>query len=190
MIEEDSRVRIMQTLIKSWWLLAVCGVLEAIFALMNFSHADSGIHHRSTVMQMGMLALAAGACTIAASVWSFRNGKSWLLVNGLALSALGLIFTFWTGRLAFRTVALLIIAMAVSAAMFALVSARTLTAHIAEKWFIKVAGLISVAFALGFLGFVFRWFQLEPGPAQTLVWVGSYFGFSAICMLGLGLRAI
>jgi hypothetical protein len=39
-----------------------------------------------------------------------------------------------------------------------------------------------------FLGFVFRWIRLDPGPsAQTFYWLGSYFGFGAICMLGLAL---
>ena len=178
----------MQMLMKGWWLLAVCGVLQATFAVINFLHADSGIHHMSTVVRMGMLALAAGACTIEAARWSFRKSKSWLLLNGMALSALGLIFTFWTGRLAFRTVALLIIVMAISAGIFAFVSARDLPRQLAEKWLINLAGVVSVGFALGFFGFAFGWIRLEPGPAQTMLWVGSYFAFSAMCMLGQGLR--
>src|SRR5690348_10312363 len=103
-----------QRLIKTWWLLALCGVFDAMYAVVNFFHAESGIHHRGTVVRMGMLALAAGACTIAAGIWSLRNSKSWFLVlNGVALSVLGSILTFWTRRLAFRTIALLIIVMAI-----------------------------------------------------------------------------
>ena len=72
-----------QRLIKTWWLLALCGVFDAMYAVVNFFHAESGIHHRGTVVRMGMLALAAGACTIAAGIWSLRNSKSWFLVlNG------------------------------------------------------------------------------------------------------------
>jgi uncharacterized membrane protein HdeD (DUF308 family) len=183
-------VPMIETMIKSWWLLALCGVLDAIYAVMNFSHAESGIHYRATLVRMGMLALAAGACTIAAAIWSFRNSKSWLLVlNGVALSALGLILSFWRGRLAFRTVALLIVVMAISAGIFALVSARTLPGHVADRWLLSLAGVASVGFALGFLAFVFRLIKLDPGsPGQTLLWMGSYFGFSAIFMLALGLR--
>jgi uncharacterized membrane protein HdeD (DUF308 family) len=104
-----------QTLIKNWWLLALCGVLDAIYSVMNFfmQRPDGSltlrtfVNNRGTLVYMGMLALAAGACIIAAGIWSSRKGKSWLLVlNGLACSTLGLIFTFWTGPLAFRTVAL------------------------------------------------------------------------------------
>jgi uncharacterized membrane protein HdeD (DUF308 family) len=148
------------------------------------------VHSRSTLVQMGVLALAAGACTIAAGIWSSGKGKSWLLVlNGLACSALGLIFTFWTGPLAFRTVALLIVVMALSIGIYELAAARELRRHLADEWLLGAAGVASVGFALAFFAFVFRWIKLEPGsPAQTLHWLGSYFGFSAVCMLGLALR--
>ena len=178
------------TLIKSWWLVAVCGVLDAIISLTYLIMQNTGFHARNAVVQMGVLTLAAGGCTIAAGIWSSRNGKSWLLVlNGFACSTLGLIFTFWTGRLAFRTVALLIVVMALSAGIYELATARTLRRHLADEWLLGVAGVASVGFALAFFGFVLRWIKLEPGsPAQTLQWLGSYFGFSAICMLGLGVR--
>jgi uncharacterized membrane protein HdeD (DUF308 family) len=194
----DPEVHLIQTLIKNWWLLALCGVLDAIISVMNFfmQRPDGSptlrtfVHSRGTVVHMGMLVLAAGACTIAAGIWSSRKGKSWLLVlNGLACSALGLIFTFWTGPLAFRTVALLIVVMAMSIGIYELATARTLRRHLADEWLLGAAGVASVGFALAFFAFVFRWIKLEPGsPAQTLHWLGSYFGFSAICMLGLALR--
>jgi uncharacterized membrane protein HdeD (DUF308 family) len=181
----------MQTLIKSWWLLALCGVLDAIISVIDFDHASDGFHARSPVMQMGMLALAAGVCTIAAGVWSFRKGKSWLLVlNGLAFGAFGLILIFWTGPLAFRTIALLIVVMATSVGIYELATAGTLRRqrHVVDEWLLGAAGLASVGFALVFFAFVFGWIKLEPGPSQTVLWLASYFGFSAICMLGLGLR--
>ena len=187
-----------QTMIKNWWLLALCGVLDAIYSVMNFfmQRPDGSltlrtfVHNRGTLVHMGMLALAAGACTIAAGIGSSRKGKSWLLLlNGLACSALGLIFTFWTGPLAFRTVALLIVVMAMSIGIYELATARTLRRHLADEWLLGAAGVASVGFASVFFAFVFRWIKLEPGsPAQTLHWLGSYFGFSAICMLGLALR--
>jgi uncharacterized membrane protein HdeD (DUF308 family) len=134
---------------------------------------------------LGWLTLAAGACMIAAGIW--RRGRSWLLaLNGLACSALGAAFAFWTGPLAFRTVALLIVVMAMSAGIYELAAARTSRRPL--EWLLGLAGTVSVGFALVFLAFVFRWIRLEPGPAQTLLWLGSYFGFSAICMLGLAPR--
>ncbi len=179
-----------QTLIKTWWLLALCGVFDAAYSAMNFfmQRPDGSlalrtfVQYRGTVVQMGMLALAAGVCTIVAGIWSSRRGKSWFLVlNGLACSTLGLIFTFWRGPLAFRTIALLIVVMALSIGIYELASPQT--------WLLAAAGVVSIGFALVFLAFVFRWIKLEPAsPDQTLHWLGSYFAFSAVCMLGLALR--
>jgi uncharacterized membrane protein HdeD (DUF308 family) len=190
----DQEVRMIQTLIKNWWLLALCGVLDAAISVVYLimQNADGPLtfytwHGR--VVFLGNLTLAAGACTITAGIWSFRKKKSWLLVlNGLVCSALGAILAFWTGPLAFRTVALLIVVMAMAIGIYELATARALR-HFAGEWLFGVAGVASIGFALAFLAFVFRWIQLEPGsPAQSLHWLGSYFGFSAICMLGLALH--
>ena len=188
-----------QTLIKNWWLLALCGVFDAILALMNlFMRGPDGTLALRTfvatdvAMDMCSLALAAGACTIAAGVWRSRDGKSWLLVlNGFALSAYGLIpLIFWTRPLSFRLFALLLVVMAMSIGILELAAARTLWGRVAEKWFLGLAGAASVGFALAFLALGFRWIKLEPGPLShsAFLWIGSYFGFSAICMLGLALR--
>jgi len=137
---------------------------------------------------MGMLAVAAGVCTIAAGSWSSRKGKSWLLVlNGLAFSALGLIFVFWKGRLAFRTVALLLVVMAISIGILELATALTLRRHVADEWSLGLAGAVSVGFALAFLALAFQWIKPKQ-PASIFLWLSSYFGFSAICMLGLARR--
>ena len=185
-------------MLKNWWLLVLCGVADAIYSAMDFftQRPDGSlalrtyVNNRSTLVHMGVLALAAGACAIAAGIWSFRKDKSWLLVlHGLACSALGLILTFRTGPISFRTIALLIAVMAMSTGVYALATARTLRRHLADEWLLGAAGAASVAFALAFLAFVFRWIELEPAsPAQGLDWLGSYFGFSAICMLGLALH--
>jgi len=190
---------VFQTLVKSWWLLALCGVLYAMFSVMIFlMRSPDGtlilrtfVNSRSTVLLMGMLALAAGACTVAAGIWSSRKDNSWLLVlNGLACSSLGLLITLGATRpITFRTIALLIVVMAVSIGMYELATTRTLRGHLADEWLLGAAGVVSVGFAGAFLGFVLHWIKLEPSPsAQTFDWLGSYFGFSAICMVALALR--
>jgi uncharacterized membrane protein HdeD (DUF308 family) len=189
---------LIQTLIKNWWLLALCGVLDAIYSVTNLlmQGPDGSLTLRQyavpgTVVFLGKVALAAGACTIAAGIWRSAQGKSWILVlNGLALGALGAIFTFWTGPLALRTIALLLVVMAMSIGIFDWVIARALRRqrHVADEWFLGLAGAASVGFALAFFAFAFGWIKLGPGPHADFLWFGSYFGFSAICMLGLALR--
>jgi uncharacterized membrane protein HdeD (DUF308 family) len=192
---DSGRCTLIQKLIKNWWLLVGCGLLHAIISVIYLIGQDTKgpltFHSwHGTVMFLGKLTLAAGACTIAAAIWSSRRGKSWLLVlNGVACSAFGALLIFWRGPLAFRTIALLIVVMAVSIGIYELASAPTLRRHRTDEWLLGAAGVGSLGFALGFLAFVFRWIKLDPGsPGQTLLWLGSYFGFSAICMLGLALH--
>jgi uncharacterized membrane protein HdeD (DUF308 family) len=169
-------VPLIQTLIKNWWLLALCGVIDAIYSVTNLlmpgpdgSLTLRTFAERGTILQLGVLALAAGACTIAAAIWSSKKGKPWLLVlNGLALSALGLICLFWTGRLAFRTVALLFVVMALSIGILELATALTLRRHVANEWFLGLAGAASVGFALAFLALAFRWIKPEQPTSLPL----------------------
>ena len=187
-----------QSLIKSWWLLVLCGVFDALFAvLIVVMGSPDGrrslhtlIHNSAAILQLGLLALAAGVCTIAASVWRSRKDNSWLLVvNGLACSSLGILITLGLTRpITFRTIALVIVIMAMSIGLYELATARTLRGHHIDEWLLGVAGVVSVGFAVVFLGFALRWIKLDPSPsAQTFNWLGSYFGFTAICMVGLAL---
>jgi len=188
-----------QTLIKNWWLLALCGLLDAILAVMNVCMQDpeGSLTWRvyvpmSTGMLMCRLALVAGACAIAAGIWRSRNGKSWLLVlNGLAFVAYGLIPLVFSDRpLSFRLFALLVVVMAMSMGVLELAIARSLRRHLADEWFLGLAGAASVGFALAFLALASGWIKLEPAPGShsAFLWLASYFGCSAICMVGFALR--
>ena len=187
-----------QTLVKNWWLLALCGVLyfivSVIYLVMQNQDGPLTFHAwKGTVVFLGQLMLVAGVCTIAAGAWRSAKGKCWLLVlNGVALGTLGLIYSGIFGfSIRFRTVALLTVSMAMSLGVLKWLTARTLRRkrHVAGEWFLGLAGAGSIGFALAFLAFVFRWIKLDPeSPGESLLWLGSYFGFSAICMLGLALR--
>jgi hypothetical protein len=185
---------------RTWWLLASCGVLDAIYSgMMFFMQGPDGyltlrtsVDSNRTLVHVGVLALAAGAVTIAAGICSYRDRKSWLVglivVNGLASSALGLILCGTFGfRIGFGSLARLTVLMALSIGVYELVTARTLLHH-TDQWVLGAAGVLSLAFAGAFLAFAYGWIQLEPRPLADFLWFGSYFGFSAICMLWLALH--
>jgi hypothetical protein len=191
-------VHLIQTPIKCRWLLALCGILDVIISVIYWIMYDTGpagpltFHEwNGTAVILSRLALAAGVCTVAAGIWRCAKGKSWLLVlNGLAFSAYGLIPLLWRGPLSFDLFALLLVVMAMTMGILALVIARTLRRYVADEWFFGLAGAGSVGFALAFLALVNRWIQLERRPfhPSVFLWLCFYFGFSAICMLGLALR--
>jgi hypothetical protein len=188
---------LIRALSKTWWLLALCGVLDAMQAAMNLLmlNPDGSLSLRrfglpNAVWDMGMLALAAGACAIAAGVWSSGRKNSWLLsVHGLALGAFGLIGVspLVRGPLSFRPVSLLFVVMAVAIGAFALGTARTLLSGAPERWFLSLAGAASIGFAFSFVAVGFAWVRLGT-PYFYWIWMSSYFGLSAIFMLWLAWR--
>lgn len=181
-----------KTMTKNWWLLVVCGVLEAILAFINFGHSANGFHSMRDVIFAGRVMLAAGACMIVVGAWGARKGGSWFLaLNGFALIALGLLFNGVAGfRISLRTIALLMIVMAVSLGLVQLAAAKTMRHlhRLADGRLLALAGVVSVAFAVPFVALGFHWIRIEPGSFPELLWFGSFFSFSAICMLGMALR--
>lgn len=187
---------LIRALTKTWRLLALCGVLDAMQAAMNLLmlNADGSLSLRrfglpNAVWDMGMLALAAGACAIAAGVWSRGRNNTWLLsLHGVALGAFGLISLspLVRGPLSFRPVSLLFVVMAVGMGAFALGTARTLRRGAPERWFLSLAGATSIGFAFSFVAVGFAWVRL--GPPYFWIWMTSYFGFCSIFMLWLALR--
>jgi len=188
---------LIQTLIRNWWLLAICGVLDAIISVIYFMMYDAsqdampspGLY--AAAVLSNRLALAAGVCAIAAGIWRSAKGISWLLVlNGLAFGTYGLIPLVWSGPHGFRLFALLIVAMAMTFGVLALAIARALRHHVADAWVFGLAGAGSVGVALAFLALVSGWIPLERWAFHppVFLWICCHFGFSAICMLGLALR--
>jgi uncharacterized membrane protein HdeD (DUF308 family) len=121
------------TLSKAWWLLALCGIFDAMHASINLLMMNLPLTHTVfgsnliAVQDMGLLALAAGACSIAAGLWSGGRDYSWLLsLHGLALGAFGAIAVspLVKGPLSFRPVSLLFTVMAASIGAFALETAH------------------------------------------------------------------
>jgi hypothetical protein len=135
--------------------------------------------------------LCAGACTLAAGLWSAGKDHSWLLsLHGLALGAFGAILVYpWTPverGLSFRPVSLLFTVMAASVGAFALEAARTQRRGARERWFLSAAGA-SISFAVSFIAVGFL-VLVRLAPQAFVIWISSYFAFCAIFMLSLALR--
>jgi hypothetical protein len=188
---------LIHTLGANRWLLAACGVLGAvlsvIYLLMQATNGPLTFHSwRRTIVVQGVLALAAGACAIAAGLLRSKNGRCWLMaMNGGALGALGVIQVGFTRvPISFLTIALLVIVMAVCLGVLELGIARGMRrqGRVADGWFFAFAGVVSIGFAAAFLALGLRWTGIEPGSHADLLWLGAYFGFGAICMLAMALH--
>jgi len=187
-----------QTLTKNWYLLALCGLLNAIssaiYLLMYNAGPDSMVlpGWRAEIMLLSKLFVVAGICSVAAGSWRAEKETAWLLVlNGLALSTYGLL-PFLSKAISFRPFAFLVVVMAISFGVLAFRLARALRSQHqgGDKWLFGLAGAASLAFALAFLALANGWIQMERRPFHPalFLWFCLFFGFSAIAMLGSALR--
>ena len=186
-----------RTLAGNWRLLALCGVLyasiSAIYFAMQSTDGPLTIHAWNGVATLlGRLVLAAGACAIVAGLWRSVRGKCWpLALSGLALLGLGVIYSALRRYpISLLTIALLIIVTAVSGGILELEAARALRlqGRVGDRWFLLLAGVAAFGFAGVFLALGLHWIPIAPGSRSDFLWFGSYFAFSAVCMLELALR--
>jgi hypothetical protein len=185
------------TLVKNWWLLALCGVLQlaisSIYAIME--RTGGPVLWQSwhgTIELAGKLGIAAGLCAIAAALWRSRNGRSWgLALNGVALAALGFIqYALTRFPISIVTVAALMVVMAVSMALVELEIARDFRRRrqVGDGWFFGLAGIVAVAIVVPFVALALRWVALQPGSHVDLLWLACYFGVAAVSMMALAAR--
>lgn len=178
-----------QTLIRNWWLLLLRGCLALVFSAMTFLMQSSAetftlreFAMKGMVVFLGMLALIAGACTVAAGIWRASEGKWWLLMlDGIFVSSAGLLLIL-ANRFSFWTVTQAVVVLAAATGILELATARSLRRHVPDEWFLALAGVVSLGFSL-----VFLLLKIEDA-GRMFMWLGSYSGFGALCMLALALR--
>ncbi len=174
---------------RNWVLLIVCGLDAIISAIYVTMWATGGPvlsnSWNGSVVLLGKLALLAALGTIAVAVLKSAGGTNWLLLHAVALGALGVIqYGFTHFRISILTVALVVILMPLSME-WALVQALGRQRPNGERWLLVLTGAVSAGFVVGFLALGFRWLAVGAGAHTDLLWLGSFFGFEAICMLGL-----
>jgi len=178
-----------RTLVNNWWLLALRGVLALMLSVLLFSLQSletsvitRSVVHMGVVVIFGLLALAAGGCTIAAAVRRAGKEISYLLLwDGIVVSAAGSIIMF-APRLDLIWLAYIVAAWAIIVGLLEVLAARALRRHIPDEWSLTLAGLGS--FVLGAYFFLDRGSEAE----SMVMWIGVYAGFSALAILALAFR--
>jgi uncharacterized membrane protein HdeD (DUF308 family) len=168
-------------LARNWWALVLRGVLAVIFGILAI--VFPGITVEALVILFGAFALVDGVFAIVAAVRAAERKRSWgaLVLEGIAGIALGILTFFWPGVTAFALL-YLIAAWAFITGVFEIAAAIRLRREITGEFWLGLAGVASIAFAL--LVVIF------PGSgAVAIVWaIGVYAILFGALLIGLGLR--
>ncbi|MES2149548.1 MAG: DUF308 domain-containing protein [Pseudomonadota bacterium] len=171
-----------ETVVRSWWMLAVRGAIAFVFGVLALLWP--GLTLLLLVALFGAYALVGGAVWTAGAIHNRKFDRRWwqLLPFGLVSIAAGLMAVLWPG-VAALVLLLLVGAHALMTGVFDLFVALRLRRHVQGEALLLLCGLASIGFGLVVLMFP------QGAGALALVWlVGSYAMLTGALMMALALR--
>lgn len=172
----------LEYLSRHWWSVTFRGALAVVFGVVAWIWPD--ITLRALVLLYGFYALVDGLLALAAlllggSLVSGRRG--WLVVEGVAGIAAGVIAFLWPGITAL-VLLYLIAAWAIATGVLEVAVAIWLRRELRGEWLLALGGVVSVAFGV--------FLVVRPGDgAVAVVWlIGLFAILFGVALVGLGLR--
>jgi uncharacterized membrane protein HdeD (DUF308 family) len=169
-------------LTRSWWLLALQGVVAIAFGVLAILWP--GITLLWLVALFAAYALVQGGAAIFASIRGRRSDSKWwvVLLLGIVSVAAGVLAIFYPAITALMLI-LLMGANALVTGALQLVVAVLLRRQITHEWLLVASGVISIVF--GALVMLF-----PAGGALAMVWLVSFYAvLTGVLLLALAFRA-
>ena len=172
----------LDALTQRWWVVALRGVAAVIFGILAL--VWPGITLGALVLLFGAYALVDGVCAL----WTAATGgpaasgrRPWLVLEGVAGVAAGIVTFVWPGITALALLAV-IAAWALVTGVLEIVAAIRLRREIEGEWLMVLSGVLSVVF--GILLFI------NPAAgALAVTWlIGAYAIVFGAVLLGLAMR--
>ncbi len=167
-------------LAERWWALAIRGLAAIIFGILTFVFPGLSVY--ALVILFGAWAFADGIFNVIAAVRR-AGGKSWgwMLFEGLASIAAGVVTFFWPGLTAFALL-MVIAAWSFATGIAEIVAAIRLRKFIRNEWLLGLAGVLSVVF--GLLLFAYP----GAGALALVFWIGAFAIVFGALLIALAFR--
>jgi uncharacterized membrane protein HdeD (DUF308 family) len=172
----------LEYLTRHWWSVALRGVLAVAFGVVAWIWPHITVH--ALVLLYGFYALVDGLLALAALLVGgslVRERRVWLLVEGVAGIAAGVIAFLWPGITAL-VLLYLIAAWAIATGILEIAAAVWLRRELRGEWLLALGGVVSVLFGAFLI--------VRPGEgAIAVVWlIGLFAIVFGVALIGLGLR--
>ncbi|MFC5606066.1 HdeD family acid-resistance protein [Variovorax soli] len=171
---------LLQTIQRSWWVLAIYGVISILFGI------GAVVWPLTTALALawafGVMALAEGV-TSAIALFDKNSPipKGWLALYALASIAFGIVAVIFPGAVA-GVLLLFLAAWLVVGGIYRIVFAVRVRKQIEGEWWIGLSGLLSIV--LGVLFFAYP----AAGLVSVTVWIGAFVLLYGVFQLMAALR--
>jgi len=172
----------LEYLSRYWWAVTLRGALAVVFGVIALIWPDITLH--ALVLLYGFYALVDGLLALAALVVGgnlVRDRRGWLIVEGVAGIAAGVVAFLWPGITAL-VLLYLIAAWAIATGVLEVVVAIWLRRELRGEWLLALSGIVSVVFGVFLI--------VRPGEgAIAVIWlIGVFAILFGVALVGLGLR--
>jgi uncharacterized membrane protein HdeD (DUF308 family) len=167
-------------LAQNWWLVALRGVFAVLFGIVAF--AAPGATILSLVLLFSAYMLVDGVCAIVSAVRAARAGERWgfLVLEGVADIALGVVVLVWPGLTVLAFVLMMAAWAVVSGALMLAASFRLHRAH--GRGWLALGGVVSIVYGIMLV--------IAPliGALVLTWWLGAYALVFGVALLVLAFR--
>jgi uncharacterized membrane protein HdeD (DUF308 family) len=172
----------LEYLSRQWWMVALRGALAVAFGVIAWIWPDITV--RALVLLYGFYALVDGLLALAALLAGgslVRERRGWLIVEGVAGIAAGVIAFLWP-EITALVLLYLIAAWAIATGVLEVAIAIWLRRELRGEWLLALGGIVSVVFGVFLI--------VRPGEgAVAVVWlIGLFAIVFGVALIGLGLR--
>ena len=170
----------LQTIARSWWVLAIYGVISVLFGIGAF------VWPLGTALALawafGIMALAEGVTSLVALFDKDTSiSKGWLVLYSLASIAFGLVAVIFPGTVA-GVLLMFVAAWLVVGGIYRIVFAVRVRKYVSTEWWIALSGVLSIVLGLLFLAYP------VAGLVSLAVWIGAVVLLYGIFQIMAALR--
>jgi len=171
---------VIENLAKSWWLIALRGLVAIVFGLLALLWP--GLTLGVLILLFGAFVLFDGVFAIVAAIAGHSMApRGWLAVTGVAGIAAGALTFFWPG-ITGLVLLWLIAAWAIVIGVMQIIAAVQLRKEMTGEWRLILGGILSAAFGVLVL------FWPVAGALALALLIGVYALADGILLLGFSFR--
>lgn len=170
----------LQTITRSWWVLAIYGVISVLFGISAF------VWPLGTALALawafGIMALAEGVTSLVALFDKDAPiSKGWLVLYSLASIAFGLVAVIFPGAVA-GVLLMFVAAWLIVGGIYRIVFALRVRKYVTTEWWIGLSGVLSIVLGVLFLAYP------VAALASLAVWIGALVLLYGIFQIMAALR--
>jgi uncharacterized membrane protein HdeD (DUF308 family) len=179
-IEVNTRGTVAEFLARSWWLMAIRGLIAVLFGVVAF--IAPAVTILTLVYLFGAFAMANGIMSLVVAYKAPKGSRLGGLIFGGIIGLIAGAIAFLMPGITALSLVILVGAWAIATGVMEIVAAVKLRKVITNEWLLVLAGVASIAFG------TIVFFVPTAGALALTWWIGAYAIFFGVLLIMLSFK--